>query len=214
MAVNGGALAAVGAGTLLVWSGIKGWSIMGVTGDLITGKKPSQAVSYPLGTGAVAAAQAGANAITGGKSGFGVSSGRIIAETAMKYVGHAYKFGGAPGPNAANPWDCSSMVNYIIGVELGLAIPGNSPGKYKGTVHGPPTGTWYVWPGLMHVKREEIQAGDIVVWATHMGIILGSDSMISALNPKITTKVTPIRPTGPAIYGRHLGINPNIHPFE
>lgn len=182
---------------------------MGVIGDVITGQKPAQADSYPLGTGvgtaAASAAQAGANAVGG-------LSGNVIAQTALQYVGHAYRFGGAPGPTAANPWDCSSMVNFVCGVKLGLPIPGYAAGRYKGTVHGPPTGSWMIWPGIRHVKRSEIQAGDIVVWTTHMGIVLGPDSMVSALNPKTTTKVTGINPTSPPIFGRYP--TPSSHAFE
>ena len=48
MAINGPALAAVGAGTLLVWSGIKGVSVLEVVSDLIRGNQPTQAEAYSL----------------------------------------------------------------------------------------------------------------------------------------------------------------------
>lgn len=132
-----------------------------------------------------------------------------IGQVAAQYVGHAYRFGGAPGPNGTNPWDCSSMVNWIVGTKLGHAIPGYGPGKYQGTVHGPATGQWGIWTaGLQRLNRNEVASGDIIVWADHMGIALDNGHMISAHSPEITTTVTPIdgHGNGPLmIYGRLKG---------
>jgi len=183
MAYNGRALAATSFGILLVWSGVKGWSVLGTIGDVITGKKPDQPVAYPLNIAA--------KTVPGATQGIGdAPSG--IAGIAMQYVGHAYRYGGAPGRNGQNPWDCSSFVNYVVGVKAGMAIPGNKPGRYTGASHGPPTGMWAAWSGMSTVKRADVQAGDILLWVGHMGIATGHDSMISALNPRIGTKTQPI----------------------
>jgi cell wall-associated NlpC family hydrolase len=40
------------------------------------------------------------------------------------------------------------------------------------------------------------QAGDVVVWANHMGIAIGGGQMVSALNPSLKTRVTPIQGYG------------------
>lgn len=48
MPINGPALAAVGAGTLFVWAGIKGVSVLEVVSDLIRGNPPTQTESYSL----------------------------------------------------------------------------------------------------------------------------------------------------------------------
>lgn len=193
--INGKAFVAVAAGILFVWSGIKGWSILGVLGDVITGTKPSgSGPTYPIGS-----------TETGGSGGNPGAASGSIAATALEYDGHAYHFGGAPGTDGKSPWDCSSMVNYVVGVRHGLAIPGNGPGKYTGSSHGPPTGTWGVWPGLSRVSRAEVQAGDIIVWVGHMGIAISNSDYMSALNPRTTTKVRPIDGghSGPLmIYGR------------
>lgn len=182
--LNGKALSAIAVGSLFLWSGIKGWSVLGTVADIVGGKAPSQTVAVPLTS---VKSTSGSRPIGGDSAGHG----DIVSE-AMQFQGHAYRFGGAPGPDAADPWDCSSFVNYILGVRLKRAIPGYKPGQYTGTVHGPPTGTWGVWTGYTKVPRSETVAGDIVVWLGHMGIATSNTHMISALNPDEGTKVTPI----------------------
>jgi|SRR5215475_1825367 len=190
--INGVALAAIGAGSLFVWSGIKGWSVLATFGDVIAGKKPKQSSIYPLAPG-------------GDSSGIGGATGSAVADTAIKYKGHAYLYGGAPGKDGRNPWDCSSFCNWVIGHDLRSAIPGNGPGKYDGSVHGPPTGAWASWPGLHRISRTEVQAGDLIVWFGHMGIAISNTHMVSALNPSERTAETPIdgHGNGPLLkYGR------------
>lgn len=192
--VNGRAMAAISIGVLFVWSGLKGWSILGTASDLITGKKPSQTPT-PL---TVPRDSAGVS------QSFGSAVGGI-AGVALQYQGHAYSFGGAPGRDGLKPWDCSSFVNWVLSVKLGMAIPGYGPGRYDGSTHGPPTGTWAVWSGLSRISRADVAAGDIVVWLGHMGIATGNNQMISAQNPKDGTRISAIDGfgNGPILmYGR------------
>jgi cell wall-associated NlpC family hydrolase len=188
MALNGRALAATSIGVLFVWSGIKGWSVLATMGDLITGVKPNQPVANPLSSGT--AGVASPSALSGIYQGPAISGG--IASIAVQYQGHAYIFGAAPGRDGSRPWDCSSFVNWVVGVKGNRAIPGNAPGQYTGTTHGPPTGMWAAWSGMDTIKRSQVQAGDILLWAGHMGIAISNTQMISALNPRITTKITTI----------------------
>lgn len=191
MPINGVALSSVAIGSILVWSGIKGWNLTATIGQVITGKVPSGTEQYTL-----------TSDISSGGT-IGTSSG--IANDAQKYVGHGYTFGGAPGKDGKSNWDCSSFANWVIGHDAGRAIPGYAAGKYDGTVHGPPTGSWGVWPGLAHIKQSELQAGDLIVWTGHMGIAVSNTQMISALNSSEGTKVTPIAGygNGPILcYGR------------
>ena len=202
MAVNGRALASVAVGTLFVWSGMKGWSILGTVGDLVTGKQPNQPVTSPLTTATGIESLGSAPA---GTASVGANAGGI-AGTALQYQGHAYNFGGAPGKDGSKPWDCSSFVNYICAVKLGLPIPGYGAGKYDGTSHGPPTGTWAVWSGLSRIGRSEVSAGDIIVWLGHMGIAISNNQMISAQNPADGTRISGIDGfgNGPVLtYGRY-----------
>lgn len=183
MAINGRALAISCLGALFAWSGVKGWSVLATIGDIVTGAKPNESVSYPV--------EAGSTAASGSQS-----SASGIAGIAQQYIGHAYLFGGSPGVDGSKPWDCSSFVNYVVSVKAGLAIPGNGPGKYTGTTHGPTTAIWAIWTGMSTIKRSDVQAGDILVWGSHMGIATSNSQYISAHSPKERTTVTNIPTTG------------------
>lgn len=200
MTINGRAAVAIAAGTLFVWSGVKGWSILGTAGDLLTGKKPEGVDLYPLlNTDAPPAGSTGA--VAG-------NTPSAIANTALQYRGHAYRFGGAPGADGSQPWDCSSFCNFVIGVKLGGAIPGYGAGKYTGSSHGPATGNWVIWNGLRTIQASEVQAGDIIIWGGHMGIAVSNTQLVSALNPNEGTRVTNIQGTAPGPilrYGRYGG---------
>lgn len=189
---SGKAVAATSIGILLVWSGIKGWSVLGTVKDLIAGVKPAGTVVNPL-----VGAPVGQLPIPGG--------GTNAAAIGQTYVGHAYSYGGAPGKDGTGAWDCSSFVNYVIGVRKGDSIPGYGPGKYTGASHGPTTGQWGIWPGLVHIDRSQVLPGDLVVWTGHMGICLDQNTMVSALSEADGTKITPIDGygNGPLLcYGR------------
>lgn len=196
MAIDGKALAAVGIGSLFVWSGIKGWSVVATIGELATGVKPSGTEVNALSSLSTSSlqAQAGGSAAAGGPPviGQGTQPPLGLAGIAVQYQGHAYRLGGAPGFDGSNPWDCSSFMNWIIAVKGGRAIPGYAPGKYKGTTHGPPTGSWAIWNGMTTISRAEVQAGDIILWLGHMGMAISNTQLISALNPTEKTKITTI----------------------
>lgn len=180
--MNGRALTVGSLGLLFIWSGVKGWSILATLGDIVTGKKPNEDVINPL------AISSNGTTPTGNAGG--------IAGIAQQYVGHAYLFGGAPGKDGTQPWDCSSFVNWIVSVKAGMAIPGYGPGKYDGTSHGPTTGQWAIWTGMSTVSRANVQAGDILVWPSHMGIAVSNSQYISAHSPAERTTVTNIPTSG------------------
>lgn len=118
-------------------------------------------------------------------------NGTDIANVAIQGVGHAYLFGGAPGVNGDQPWDCSSFCNWVIGAVWQQAIPGFAPGAYTGAVHGPSTLGWLGWQGqgVGSIDRSEVAAGDIACWQTHMGIALDNQRMVSAQTPSSGTQV-------------------------
>lgn len=195
MPINGIALTSVAAGSILLWSGIKGWNVSKFVGELITGKKPTGADEYALVDPNSA----------GGTSGGTIATSSGIANDAQKYVGHGYTYGGVPGKDGKSNWDCSSFVNWVVGHDSGRAIPGYSAGQYDGSVHGPATGQWIIWPGLQHIQQSQLAAGDLIVWPTHIGIAISNTQMISALNSQLGTKITGI--SGPesnslAVFGR------------
>lgn len=178
----------------MVWSGIKGWNVTRTVGEIISGNVPKGSDTNIL---------TGPDSASANATGF-TSSG--IANDGLQYQGHAYAYGGSPGTSGQNPWDCSSFINWVCGHDLRKPIPGYGPGQYDGSVHGPPTGSWAIWPGLQHIAESQAQAGDIVIWAGHMGIVIGPNQMVSALNSSLKTRISPIagNGNGPLLaYGRY-----------
>lgn len=124
-----------------------------------------------------------------------------IASDAQRYVGSGYQFGGAPA-NGTGSWDCSSFVNWVIGHDLGMAIPGNAAGTFTGKSHGPVVIDWATWTGCTTVPGPP-QNSDLCIWAGigalgHMGIATDASHMVSALNHAQGTIASPIAGYGPA----------------
>ncbi len=136
-----------------------------------------------------------------------------IAGDALKYNGAGYVFGGVPA-HGTGQWDCSSFVNWVVGHDAGMAIPGYAAGAYNGSVHGPVVLDWATWNGANTIQGPP-NRGDLCIWpgvgATgHMGIALSATQMISALNHITGTVVTPIQgfgPLGAALMYRSLSGN-------
>jgi cell wall-associated NlpC family hydrolase len=184
--IDGIALAAIGAGVGLTYAGVKGVSVLGELQSVVRGKPPAASRQVHAITGAATTAAA-----TPG-------SGDVVS-IALASQGHAYAFGGAPGTSFENPWDCSSAFNSWY-YQAGLAIPPEPPFN-AGASHGPSTLTWLAWSGAATVGNRGTlaQAGDILVWQTHMGLALGDGQMISALNPSDGTKQTSITEAAPPL---------------
>lgn len=115
--------------------------------------------------------------------------GDSIASVALSYQGKPYKWGGY----LPSGWDCSGFVNYVLGNNFGITLPGGY--RYSGKAHGPVTGQYLVWTGASSVK--EPVAGDLCCWPTHIGIAISSTQMVSALDPKYGTRLSPFS-WGPA----------------
>lgn len=122
-----------------------------------------------------------------------------VAQDALKYQGKGYVFGGAPAKGLGN-WDCSSFINWVVGHDLGMAIPGFSAGTYTGDSHGPVVLDWATWSGATTTNAPG--PGDLCIWPGagalgHIGIYLSSNQMISALNSNLGTITSGIQGNGP-----------------
>jgi cell wall-associated NlpC family hydrolase len=186
--LDGTAVGAFVAGTIFVYAGLTGKSVLASIQSVVSGKSPKGlANANPIqGTGNPDAATMSPAAISGSVS------GSAIASDAVRYAGHAYLYGGAPGPNGTSPWDCSSFCNWVLSHDMRMSIPG---GAWDPSTHGPATGS-YLGFGT-GISRSQVAAGDLIVWPTHMGIALNNTQMISALNPGLGTQVTGIENGGP-----------------
>lgn len=118
----------------------------------------------------------------------GSATGQQIANTALKYSGSGYVYGG-PADTPGN-WDCSSFVSYVLSHDLHLGLPGGgsygSPG-YPPSSHGPTTAAYLLFGSPVAYGSE--QPGDLVVSTVHMGIVIGNGQMISAQDPSLGTGV-------------------------
>src|SRR5215475_547672 len=147
-----------------------------------------------------------------GAAGRRLVTGDQIAADALQYDGEGYVWGGTgtrPGD-----WDCSNYISYVYGHDLGLALPGGkwgAPGFPPGS-HGPVVTDYAEWKGAVTVNAPA--RGDLVCFvgegaSGHIGIVLDTDRMISALDSTDGTKVTPIHgygpPGAPIVYRRVLG---------
>ena len=139
-------------------------------------------------------------------------TGAAIAADAMRYVGRGYVFGG--NASAPGDWDCSSFVSYVLGHDLNMPLPGGRWGQpgFPPSSHGPVVETYASWSGAVPISVGQAGAGDLVLFVGigaggHMGIVLGPNKMISALNSQQGTLVSPILGYGPVgvppVY-RHL----------
>lgn len=136
----------------------------------------------------------------------GAANGQIVA-AALRYKGKVpYRTGGG------NPrgWDCSGMVNYVLGHDLGLVLPGGFH-NFSGATHGPVVVQYMTWGGAVTVAAPS--AGDLAIWPGvgalgHIGIVVDARTLISALNPQLGTQLTsPITAahSGKPTYRRVLG---------
>jgi cell wall-associated NlpC family hydrolase len=200
MPINGPALGALGIGSLFLYSAIRGKSILASAQAIITGQSPQtvkQANPIVQNTPASTDNNFGGGTIPAGG----------IAAAALKYQGHGYLYGGAPGPNGLGDWDCSSFCNWVIGHDMKMSIPGAPNGTYNPFNHGPATLSWITWGTAVSHNAKDAVAGNICVWETHMGIALGNGKMISALNPRLGTMVTTIAggaPPGELLFVRSI----------
>lgn len=127
-------------------------------------------------------------------------TGDQIAAFALRYKGAGYVFGG----NASRPgdWDCSSFASFVLH-GVGLGIPGGkwgAPGMPPNS-HGPVVESYASWGGAVTVGAPGTR-GDLVLFVGqgvdgHMGIVLGPNQMVSALDTASGTLVSPITGYGP-----------------
>jgi cell wall-associated NlpC family hydrolase len=187
MAIKPVTLGVLGAGIIMAWSGVSNLSPVTVIKNLLSGKNPSANAGNNAAIDTTAYTSNAGSAVSA--SNINGPLGQAIANDALHYQGAGYVWGGAPAKGVGN-WDCSSFANWVIGHDMGLAIPLYAAGKYSGSSHGPATGVWLVWTGAVTIDTKDAAPGDIAVWETHMGIVVSNTEMISALDPSSGTQVT------------------------
>ena len=93
--------------------------------------------------------------------------------TALNYVGVRYRRG---GDSEESGFDCSGFTRFVVGNSLGLVLPRRADEQASA-------------PGLVEVKREDLQPGDLVFFNTlkrtfsHVGIYIGENRFVHAPKP-------------------------------
>lgn len=178
MAVRGLPLAYVAIGGAMLYSGLENVTMATLLRDLASGTKPSPGPKQTYATPAVAS------------SGGTQATGSAIANDALSYVGHPYSYGGYEADPAG--WDCSSFVNWVLGHDFGMTLPGGVT-NYNGTSHGPVVAQYQLWTGATRISQSAVQAGDLILYTTiHMGIATSSSEFVSAEQPSTGTAVAPM----------------------
>jgi cell wall-associated NlpC family hydrolase len=156
--ISGVSVGVVGAGLLMLWSGLKGASVSATIQDLIKGQKPAGTNIKPIES---AAANAAANAPFGGLVPGSTSAARILQLAAAK-KGQCYILGAGHGnPCGSKCTDCSSYVSCVLSQATGKKIDMTTGGLAG-------IGT--------SIPYNQRQSGGIIVWnggtgGGHTGII-------------------------------------------
>lgn len=164
-------LAAIGAGALFVYSGIRGFSVLMALRNVIKGTAPNTGQHATLLSVPASA----------GSSGNAGNIGGGFAGIASSYVGKLrYVFGGPPPIGTV---DCSSFASKVLH-EGGISAPGGQ--LYSASTHGPNTISYLSWSGARTIGHSAsmAQENDLCVWQTHMGICIGGGKMVSARDPQ------------------------------
>lgn len=181
--ISGIALAMAAAGSWLVIAGIRNYHPISGLRDLVAGKIPAPAASDIPAT-------------SSGSGNTPAAPNADIYTDARRYLGYPYAFGKA---NPLEGFDCSGLVNWVIGHDLGEPLPGIGRG-FNGSSHGPDTTTWLSTGMCTNIARKNATTGDLACWSSHMGIIAdaGAQHYLYAPQPGENVKVGPVDGGGPA----------------
>lgn len=107
------------------------------------------------------------------KSTGGTKSGRAIADYGLQFVGNPYVYGGTSLTNGA---DCSGFTQSVY-KNFGISLPRSSSSQASwGTA----------------VDYSDIQPGDLVCYAGHVGISIGGGQIVHASSAKTGIKTSPV----------------------
>jgi cell wall-associated NlpC family hydrolase len=197
-----GPIAVATVGGLLVYGALTNRSILEATRDIMTGKTPS-----PVSTASSNAPPD--KAITDALGSAGDTTGKLaptnILTGAKHYIGTKYAWAKA---NPYDGFDCSGLVNYVIGHDLNWPIPGYPLGhkQFDGSSHGPIVGQWFTTDLCTTVATPA--PGDLVIWGpnTHIGVYAGGGQMVDAPDLGQNVKQEKVWSPPSPIYRRYVGM--------
>lgn len=156
--VAGGALAVGAAGSVLLLAGMRNADVQATLRAILRGQAPPSGPSLIPASAIDTPAGSTSGENTAG-AGWGAATGREAVKSIKKYMGIKYVFG-AHDPSKG--FDCSGLITWVLHHDLGIDLPNNTH-----TV----TSQFYVWSGAKTVPRDQAQPGDLVCWASHIGMV-------------------------------------------
>jgi cell wall-associated NlpC family hydrolase len=158
--VSGVAVGVLAAGSVLIWAGVRGTSVLKATQDLVQGKSPAhEPQTTPIGLPADT---------TSSELKVGSASGSQIVQIAASMKGQPYCFGGGHSSFCASCSDCSGYVSCVL--------------HKAGVLNGSPLDTGGLASWGKSVAFADRQPGDVVVWnggpgGGHCGIVIDATTM-------------------------------------
>lgn len=191
--ISGPAVAIATVGGWLLLSGIRNYDPINGIRALLAGDLPT-----PRASDVTRAAEQNSTG-TGYSESFSAAPGAYgsaIYTDARRYLGVSYSWGHA---NPLSGFDCSGLVNWVIGHDLNNWIPGIRPGSFTGASHGPDTTAWLSSSLCTNIPRAKATTGDLAVWTSHMGIVAdsGAQNYLYAPTPGQVVKQGPVNGGGP-----------------
>lgn len=193
--MSGLAIATLTGGAVFLLAGLRNATLADTARALVKGQKiPSQ--GSDLDTARITTRQqAGMDQDLSAGPG-GTPEGTRVAAAAESYVGQVdYVWA---GEDPIHGWDCSGFVTWVLHHDMGIELPDN--------VHTTAAG-FLVWGGARTIPRAQCAAGDLVCWASHIGIAISNTEMANASRPGTKTEIDKIwsvpAPTirRPIVYG-------------
>lgn len=113
----------------------------------------------------------------------GYANGGDVVSDIEKWNGHRYIWGG--GANPTTGWDCSSFVNYIVGHDFKLNLPGGGSWAQmtnNGAAHGPVAASYNNWNYGHGVPWSGAKKGDLAIEnnGAHIGFIIQDNTQKSS----------------------------------
>lgn len=200
--ISGFGLALATAGAFLMYVGIRNVPIVQGLREITSGASPTPRAAKKT---SVEFVMPGSGSTSGGstagegsvQANFSGGANPQFAQTAQKYIGIPYVWGGRkPKPG----FDCSGLHQYVIAEVTGIPQDDIPRTTY----------TQVVWSQFKSIPRSQLGAGDFVYWNGHCGIAINNNEVIHAPRPGSKVKIAKISQAGPVglspiAYKRYVG---------
>lgn len=174
--ISGVAVGVLVAGGLLVWTGLKGGSVLAGVQSVIKGQAPTGGNVHPIDVAVAAGGGSGGGGSIPAASGSILAIAQQVAATPAGKTRYCWGGGHSGSPCSASCFDCSGYVSCVL----------NHAGVMKGSMV---TGGFMVWGGATTIPYAQRQPGDLYVSSGHIGIIADSAQFWNAA----CTKCGPVK---------------------